>query len=65
MVLSVGEDIGSISSFINKLIDAGYKHRDTVYDYGDYAVRGSIIDIYPLGSRILIELIYSIVKFTP
>ena len=51
MVLSVGEDIGSISSFINKLIDAGYQHRDTVYDYGDYAVRGSIIDIYPLGSK--------------
>lgn len=32
-----------------KLIQAGYHLVDTVYDHGEFAVRGSIIDIYASG----------------
>src|SRR5690606_1512100 len=42
-----------------KLIQAGYHLVDTVYDHGEFAVRGSIIDIYASGqdAPIRIDLI--------
>ncbi len=33
------------------LESAGYHCVDTVYEHGDYAMRGSIIDIFPMGSN--------------
>lgn len=30
---------------------AGYHQVDTVYEHGEYAVRGALIDIYPMGAR--------------
>ena len=33
-----------------KLEDAGYRAVDTVYEHGEYAVRGSLVDIFPMGS---------------
>lgn len=33
-----------------QLENAGYQHRDTVFEHGEYAVRGSILDIFPMGS---------------
>ncbi len=33
-----------------QLINAGYRHMETVYEHGEFAVRGSIIDIFPMGS---------------
>ena len=30
---------------------AGYQRVDTVYEHGEYAFRGSIIDIYPIGEK--------------
>ncbi len=34
----------------NQLIHAGYQAVNTVYEHGEFAVRGSIIDIFPMGS---------------
>ena len=34
-----------------QLDNAGYQHRDTVFEHGEYAVRGSLLDIYPMGSE--------------
>ena len=33
-----------------QLENAGYQHRDTVFEHGEYAVRGSLLDIFPMGS---------------
>lgn len=33
----------------NQLVQAGYRLVDTVYDHGEFAVRGSIMDIYASG----------------
>ncbi|MFT6914958.1 MAG: transcription-repair coupling factor (superfamily II helicase) [Motiliproteus sp.] len=30
----------------------GYRAVDTVYEHGEFAIRGSIIDIYPMGSEL-------------
>ncbi|KFZ35987.1 transcription-repair coupling factor [Shewanella mangrovi] len=33
------------------LVDAGYHNVGQVYEHGEFAIRGSIIDIYPMGSN--------------
>ena len=35
----------------NQLTRAGYQRVDTVYEHGEYAFRGSIIDIFPMGEK--------------
>ncbi|MBU2875571.1 transcription-repair coupling factor [Marinobacter salexigens] len=35
-----------------QLSTAGYRHAENVYEHGEYAVRGSILDIYPMGSNL-------------
>lgn len=45
-------DIGSTFDVDNtrrQLENAGYHCVDTVYEHGEYAVRGSIVDIFPMG----------------
>ena len=37
--------------FRQQLNSAGYQTVDTVYQHGEFAVRGSLIDIYPMGSK--------------
>lgn len=32
------------------LVTAGYRQRDNVYEHGEFAVRGSIVDIFPSGA---------------
>lgn len=32
-------------------VDNGYHQVDTVYEHGEFAIRGAIIDIFPMGSR--------------
>ncbi|MCT4781332.1 transcription-repair coupling factor, partial [Exiguobacterium soli] len=41
-------DVLSIPDFIQELVDAGYERAATVTTPGEFAVRGSIIDLYPL-----------------
>jgi len=33
-----------------RLIDAGYSLVDTVYEHGEFAIRGALIDLFPMGS---------------
>ena len=35
----------------DQLTKAGYQRVDTVYEHGEYAFRGSIIDIFPMGEK--------------
>ncbi|MAV76449.1 MAG: transcription-repair coupling factor [Cellvibrionales bacterium] len=49
LILKVGQQLET-SALKNQLDDAGYQHRDTVFEHGEYAVRGSLLDIYPMGS---------------
>ncbi|GLQ30299.1 transcription-repair coupling factor [Litoribrevibacter albus] len=32
-----------------RLAHAGYQHVDTVYEHGEFSIRGSIIDLFPMG----------------
>ncbi len=34
-----------------QLVNTGYHHVEQVYEHGEFAVRGSIIDIFPMGSN--------------
>ena len=48
LVLAVGQifDIGAERA---RLADAGYRAVDTVTERGEFAVRGSLVDIFPMG----------------
>lgn len=48
--LAVGRDI-QIDTFREELSDSGYRFVSQVMEHGDVAIRGSIIDIFPMGSR--------------
>ena len=47
--LKVGE-ILEIEKFKEQLILSGYKTVDSVFEHGEFTIRGSIIDIFPMGS---------------
>ncbi|MDO3386386.1 transcription-repair coupling factor [Gilvimarinus sp. SDUM040013] len=49
LVLKVGDQL-DIDTLRSNLTKAGYRTVDTVYEHGEYAVRGSLIDLYPMGS---------------
>jgi transcription-repair coupling factor (superfamily II helicase) len=49
LALKAGQTLDA-SAFRRKLADAGYVAVDTVYEHGEFAMRGSIIDLYPMGS---------------
>ena len=44
------KDIFDLTSQQKQLIDAGYRNVEQVMQHGEFAVRGSIIDIFPMGS---------------
>jgi transcription-repair coupling factor (superfamily II helicase) len=68
--LGVGERL-SIEEFRRRLNHAGYDSAEQVYQSGQYAIRGSVIDLYPSGSPtpyrldLLDEEIESIRVFDP
>ena len=41
------QDIGSLSQ---RLSTSGYRHVEQVIEHGEYSVRGSILDLFPMGS---------------
>ena len=47
--LKLGQNI-DINRFRLELEKSGYRNVDTVYQHGEYASRGAIIDVYPMGS---------------
>jgi transcription-repair coupling factor (superfamily II helicase) len=51
LLLEVGQSL-DIDTWRNHLESAGYRHAENVYEHGEYAVRGAILDIYPMGSNL-------------
>jgi len=49
VLLSVGDHL-SIEPWRERLEAAGYRHAENVHEHGEYAVRGAILDIYPMGA---------------
>jgi transcription-repair coupling factor (superfamily II helicase) len=45
-----------IESFRQRLLQAGYSHADPVYQAGQFAVRGSIIDLFPSGRKLPLRI---------
>ncbi|SDX10359.1 transcription-repair coupling factor [Marinobacter mobilis] len=51
LLLEVGQTL-DIDSWRLQLEAAGYRHAENVYEHGEYAIRGAILDIYPMGSSL-------------
>jgi len=49
-LLSVGETL-EIEGFAKKLESSGYQRVSQVMEHGEFAIRGSIIDLFPMGSK--------------
>ena len=50
LMLEIGQEF-DINQMRSKLLSAGYQDVDSVYEHGEFSVRGSIMDIFPMGSR--------------
>ncbi len=50
LMLDSGQSL-DIDSMRQQLHSAGYHCVDTVYEHGEFAVRGSLLDLYPMGSE--------------
>ena len=48
LILKVGERIEE-QNFVANLIESGYRRVDSVFEHGDFAVRGGLIDLFPMG----------------
>ena len=51
LVLQAGQTL-DIDAFRRNLQRNGYINVETVYEHGEYALRGSLFDIYPMGSEL-------------
>lgn len=51
LMVAVGEKI-DINTLRTNLERAGYHCVDTVYEHGEFAVRGALMDIFPMGSQV-------------
>ncbi|SIS76453.1 transcription-repair coupling factor [Neptunomonas antarctica] len=49
LLLNTGQSL-NIDKLRQQLTDSGYRAVETVHEHGEYAVRGSIIDLFPMGS---------------
>lgn len=47
--LELGQTL-DVVSYREQLESAGYRYTDTVYEHGEYTLRGSIMDLFPMGS---------------
>ncbi|MBA1189490.1 transcription-repair coupling factor [Pseudomonas entomophila] len=50
LVLDVGQTL-DVEQMRSRLEASGYRCVDTVYEHGEFAVRGALIDLFPMGSR--------------
>jgi len=50
LILDQGQSF-NLDEMRRKLTDAGYHLTENVYEHGEFAIRGSIIDIFPMGSN--------------
>ncbi|MBD3639769.1 MAG: transcription-repair coupling factor [Marinobacter sp.] len=49
LILEVGQSL-DIDKWRLQLESAGYRYSENVYEHGEYAVRGAILDIFPMGA---------------
>ena len=49
-VLDKGDEL-DLEQFRNRLIKNGYHHVTQVMEHGEFTVRGSLIDLFPMGSK--------------
>ncbi len=47
--LKMGETLDA-EKFVRNLTRNGYRSVDTVYEHGEFATRGSLLDVFPMGS---------------
>ncbi|MEH6365438.1 MAG: transcription-repair coupling factor, partial [Pseudomonas marincola] len=50
LVLDAGQKL-EVNEMRSRLEAAGYRCVDTVYEHGEFAVRGALIDLFPMGSH--------------
>jgi transcription-repair coupling factor (superfamily II helicase) len=50
LMIKVGENL-NLELFREKLSAAGYHHVNRVLEHGEFTIRGSIIDLFPMGSH--------------
>ncbi len=48
-IINIGSKI-AINQFRERLTHAGYRATGQVYEHGEFSIRGSIIDLFPMGS---------------
>lgn len=51
LVLHTGQTL-DVEQFRTGLMRNGYLNVDTVYEHGEFALRGSLLDIFPMGSEV-------------
>ncbi len=51
LVLDVGQRL-DVEATRARLEAAGYRYVDTVYEHGEFTVRGALIDLFPMGSKL-------------
>ncbi len=51
LVLDVGQKL-DVEQMRSRFEAAGYRCVDTVYEHGEFAVRGALIDLFPMGSEL-------------
>ena len=51
LMLEVGQQL-NVEQLRMRLQASGYRCVDTVYEHGEFAVRGALIDLFPMGSRL-------------
>lgn len=55
LFLETGQRLDSIA-MRQRLTDAGYHAVDTVYEHGEFAIRGAIIDLFPMGTDLPLRI---------
>ncbi|MEE9326033.1 MAG: transcription-repair coupling factor [Cocleimonas sp.] len=50
LMVKIGDKL-NIESFRTQLAEAGYRHVTQVMEHGEYSTRGSLIDLFPMGSN--------------
>lgn len=51
LVVKIGDRI-NVDEMRSRLENAGYRCVDTVYEHGEFAVRGALFDLFPMGSQL-------------
>lgn len=51
LVLKTGQTL-DVEQFRGNLQRSGYNNVETVYEHGEFALRGSLLDVYPMGSEL-------------